>query len=329
MRKPAPAPVLLTAALLLAAGSAAPAPQTPPAPPGLPPSSEFAEAVSVGYVLVPVVVRTPAGFAERLKKEDFRLIIDGRTVPIDSFEPRSDAPASVVFLQDLSGSMDTGGKLDSSRRILRYFLDRSETGDEFALATFASAQEQIDVPFTRDRQTLYEASDLWKGYGTTALHDAVAFLPEITLDAKNPKRVAVLVTDGEDNASQIPPEEAREVVRAAQLPVYVIGLGSGNPFELDAQGRKLYRYADVLQLLASLTGGRYYSVRGGQGDPNGELDRALAAIHEDLRHQYVLGFATGDGRSAYRKIEVKVSGEGKRSVFFRRGYKGPPPAGAS
>jgi VWFA-related protein len=323
--KPALASLVLTAALLLAARSAA-GPQLPAAAPGLPPSSEFTEEVSVGYILVPVVVRTPGGFAERLKKEDFRLMVDGRQVPIDSFEQRADAPASVVFLQDLSGSMESGGKLEFSRQTLRYFLDRSEQGDEFALATFASAQEQIEVPFTRDRQVLYEASDLWKPYGTTALHDAVAFLPEISLDAKNPKRVAVLVTDGEDNASQIPATEARTMVQAAQLPVYVIGLGSGNPFELDAQGKKLYRYADVLQLLANLTGGRYYSVRNNQ---NGELDRALAAIHEDLRHQYVLGFAAGEGRSAYRKIEVKVSGSGNRSVFFRRGYKGPPPAGAS
>ena len=49
-------------------------------------------------------------------------------------------------------------------------------------------------------------------------------------------------------------EQAREIVRQAQLPVYVIGLSSGNPYELTTEGKKIYRYADVLNLLAVTTG---------------------------------------------------------------------------
>jgi hypothetical protein len=45
---------------------------------------------------------------------------------------------------------------------------------------------------------------------------------------------------------------------------------------------------------------------------------------EDFRHQYVLGFPTGEGKSQYRQLEVKVEGR-NRSVLFRRGYQGPPP----
>lgn len=308
-------PLTLLAWLLvsLPAGPVPGLAQTEPAPPA------FEEEVSVGYVLVPLVVRSGAGYADRLDEDDFRLLVDGKQVKIDSFERRADAPASIVFLQDVSGSME-GTSLDASRAVARFFLDKSMKGDEFAIATFASGEGQIDVPFTSDLGVLREAVGAWKGYGTTALHDAVAWLPAISNEGHNPKRFALLVTDGVDNASRITPEQARDIVRQAQLPVYVIGLGSGNPYELSGQGEKIYRYADVLNLLAATTGGRYYAISNME-----ELDKALTAILDDLRHQYVLGFPTGEGKPRQRDVKVEVK-SGDRTVLFRRGYKGPPPA---
>jgi len=203
---------------------------------------------------------------------------------------------------------------------VRYFLDQAKPGDELALATFASGNIQVEVPFTENLSTLREAVGLWEASGTTALHDAVAFMPELSAAGHNPKRFAILITDGVDNASRMTPTEAREMVRKAQLPVYVIGLDSGNPFELNSEGKKVFRYADVLNLLAVSTGGRYYSISN-----QGELHRALAGILDDLRHQYVLGFATGEGPSRQRSLQVEVKA-GDRTVLFRRGYKGPPPS---
>lgn len=299
---------------LLPAATLAQAGQTEPAPPA------FEEEVSVGYVLVPLVVRSGAGYADRLDEDDFRLLVDGKPVKIDSFERRADAPASIVFLQDVSGSME-GSSLDASREAVRFFLDKAMKGDEFAIATFASDQGQVDVPFTPDLAVLREAVSSWKGYGTTALHDAVAWVPTISNEGHNPKRFALLITDGIDNASRIAPEEARQIVRQAQLPVYVLGIGSGNPYELSDKGEKIYRYADVLSLLAATTGGRYYAISNME-----DLQKALTAILSDLRHQYVLGFPTGEGRARQRDVKVEVK-SGDRTVLFRRGYKGPPPAG--
>lgn len=279
----------------------------------------FEEEVSVGYVLVPLVVRSGAGYADRLDEDDFRLLVDGKPVEIDSFERRADAPASIVFLQDLSGSME-GTSLQASQQAVRFFLDKSLKGDEFAIATFASDAGQVEVPYTSEMSVLRESVANWKAWGTTALHDAVAWVPNISAEGRNPKRFAVLITDGIDNASKFTPEQAREIVRQAQLPVYVIGLGTGNPYELSETGDKIYRYADVLNLLASVSGGRYYAISNLT-----DLQEALVAIHDDLRHQYVLGFATGEGNSRLRDVRVEVK-SGGRTVLFRRGYKGPPPA---
>jgi Ca-activated chloride channel family protein len=285
-----------------------------------PPPASFGEEVSVGYVLVPVVVRSGSGYVKNLDKKDFHLLVDGRQAAIESFEQRADAPASIAVFQDLSGSMANGGKLGLSQDVVRYFLDKAVPGDELALATFASGRTLVEVPFTADISALREAVGLWQAYGTTALHDAVASMPELSAEGHNPKRFAILITDGMDNASQITPQKAREIVRQAQLPVYVIGLESGNPFELNSEGKKVYRYADLLNLLAVTTGGRYYSIASHE-----ELQKALAAIFDDLRHQYVLGFPTGEGPSRQRSLQVQVKA-GDRTVLFRRGYKGPPPS---
>jgi VWFA-related protein len=302
---------LLPLLLLGAASLSAPAQE--------PPAAEFSEQVSVGWVSVPVLVRAGAGYANNLDTNDFRVLVDGRRVYIESFERRADAPASLVFLQDLSGSM-AGAKLEASRQVVRFFLDRALRGDEFAIATFAGDETRVEVPFTSDTTAAREAVDSWRAYGTTALHDAVAQVPDISFTGRNPKRFAILITDGVDNASRIPPERARELVRAAQVPFYVLGLNSGSPFEVSAEGKKVYRYADVLNLLAVTSGGRYYPISGPE-----DQKKALDAIAEDLRHQYVLGFSTAEGKPAYRDLRVEVKGR-NRTVTFRHGYKGPPPA---
>ena len=132
-----------------------------------------------------------------------RLLVDGRPEAIESFEQRADAPASIAVFQDLSGSMQTGGKLDLSRDVVRYFLDQAKTGDELALATFASGTIEVEVPFTENVSTLREAVGRWEASGTTALHDAVAFMPQLSAEGHNPKRFALLITDGVDNASRM------------------------------------------------------------------------------------------------------------------------------
>ncbi len=288
-------------------------------------TARFQDEVAVNDVLVPVMVRTRSGYANHLEAKDFRLSVDGRPVRIESFDKNSEAPTSLVFLQDLSGSMGTGDKIGLSQEVVRHFVTQALPGDEFALATFASGRGEVEVPFTADREAILDAVSRWQGWGTTALHDAVAWIPEISAEGRNSRRFAVLVTDGVDNASALSPEQAREIVRTAQVPVYVLGLGSGNPYELTAEGKKVYRYADVLNLLAGATGGRYYPI-----SRSADLPKALKAIGEDLRHQYVLGFSTREGERSYRHLRVEVTAKGlgdRTTVVFRRGYKGPPPAG--
>jgi VWFA-related protein len=297
--------------------AAAPAPAATPAP-----AASFEEEVSVAWILVPVTVRSRrGGYVRDLDRKDFKLEVDGTPVAFADFEQRGEAPWSLVFLQDLSGSMGVGGRLESSQEVARHFIEEARPGDEMAVATFAGDLTQVDVPFTENLAAVDEAVGTWEAYGKTALHDAVGRLPEISSDSRNTKRAAILVTDGVDNASRMNPAEARELVRRAELPVYVLGLESGDPFALDEQGQKVYRYADVLNLLASMTGGRYFAI----GGPD-DLKEACETIAEDLRFQYVLGFETsGRGRMVDRRIRVVVRGR-DLLVQTRKSYRGTMPA---
>lgn len=279
--------------------------------------------VQVGYVYVPIVVRSQDGYVRDLKRNEFQLLVDGRPTAFDSFETGATAPISLVILQDLSGSMANGGKLAASRMAVRYLLDHARQGDEFSLVWFAGGVFQIDVPFTTDLGALRAALDSWEAYGKTALQDAVSKLPRVLHERPGVKRAALLITDGVDNASSIDAEQARQLVRAAELPVYVLGLGAGPEVkkEEEADSAQAYRIADMLGLLASLTGGRYHVL----SEPDA-LSLACAEVLEDLRHQYVLGFTIGgSGVAREHRLDVVVSGRRKRAVSFRHGYFGLEP----
>jgi Ca-activated chloride channel family protein len=327
----------LTAAtcLLLLALAAAPGPaaaQTAPASKGeegsaetpVEPVGRFEDQVSVSWVLVPVVVRDRRGYVDDLTRDDFRLWVDDERVPIVDFESGATAPVSLVFLQDLSGSMANGGKLTESKRALAFLLSRTRPDDELALATFAGELLQVDVPFTHDEQVLAESMDLWQAYGTTALHDAVAWIPRIVVQGRHPKRAAVLVTDGIDNASTMSPEQARAVVEEAQLPVYVLGMGrdpaAGRGFSASPEAAS---YSLLLRQLAYATGGGYFPIAPGNG-----AAEAAARLLEELRRQYVLAFPTGPGEARYRRLKVEVTAPGRLTVYHRRGYRGGPPSPA-
>jgi Ca-activated chloride channel family protein len=319
-RRPLAAALAAASAAVLVAGAPLAAQAPPEADP--PPARGFAEQISVGWVLVPALVRDRRGDAiDDLERDDFRLTVEGEPVPIATLDRGEDASISLVVLQDLSGSMGNGGKIEASRRALGTLVERARPGDELALASFAGGRLEVEVPFTDDRGAVHEAMAAWEPYGTTMLHDAVAWIPDISADGRHPKRAVLLLTDGVDNASAIDPDAARRVVERAHLPVYVVGLGGGggNAGAAARNGDGSDTYALLLQRLAHASGGRYFAVA--------RPEEVAAAVDETLdllRREYVLGFPTGGGDRAFRRIRVEAGG-GRLIVTHRLGYTGGPP----
>lgn len=280
------------------------------------PEMAFTEVVSVEWISVPVVVRTGGTYVSDLDRDAFQLFIDGRPVSIEGFEGGPEAPISLIFLQDLSGSMALQGKIERSQGVVHHFLDDAREGDQFAMASFAGSRVELSVPFTERRDSLVESMGTWRGYGKTGIHDAVTWLPEFAAEGRKTRRAAVLLTDGLDNASGIPAQEARLMVAATEIPVYVFDLS-----ETVSEDEEVDR--SPLLALAEVTGGRHLPIEG-------ELDVQAACdrVERDLRSQYVLGFATDPslGKSIHQ-IEVRVK-DGDQ-VLFRSEYYGASPHPAS
>jgi len=137
---------------------AAPPPASPPPSP-TPPPPAFSSEVSVSWVLVPVIVRGRNGYVENLRREAFRLRVDGQPVAIRDFERRAEAPVSLVVLQDVSGSMEALGKLAASRRAISRLVTLARPGDEIALATFAALLIALALQRRQLVATLHQQHD--------------------------------------------------------------------------------------------------------------------------------------------------------------------------
>jgi Ca-activated chloride channel family protein len=78
----------------------------------------------------------------------------------------------------------------------------------------------------------------------------------------------------------------------------------------------------LLEELAEETGGRHYRV-----DNLEQLASAAARISNDLRNEYLLGYASTnparDGKYRQVKVNVNSNGIGKMRTYYRRGYYAP------
>lgn len=309
--------ITLSVALMTFAGGAAPvaSPQTAP-----PEGQKKTAAVSVGYVLVPVVVTDGKGRAVAgLKESDFGLLVDWRPVGLDFFAASDVAPVSFTILLDGSGSMGLAGKMEGARAALRELISEARPGDDFSLHVFAEGAVRELVPFTADGPRILRAAEAVTPWGKTAFFDALAKMPDRTLLGKNGSRAIVILTDGLDNASALSRERLSELLEGIDVPVYPIGLraagapASGEPRERDLD-------LELLKRIAFQTGGRLAVTE----DP-GQLAAAIRDFEKDLRSQYLLGFTpTGSGPVKYRAISVVV---GRRigAIRTRSGYRGTEP----
>jgi VWFA-related protein len=154
--------------------------------------------------------------------------------------------------------------------------------------------------------------------GGTALYDAVmASADYLTKNARRPKQVLLVITDGEDNASSTTLEETVRRIQDLQGPlVYAIGLlyddsGGG--------GREARRAKRALEMLANETGGISFFPRN-----LAEVDSIAGEVARDIREQYTIGYHStkpvSQGGFRLIHVEAKAKGYGKLVVRTRTGY---------
>jgi len=245
-----------------------------------------------------------------LTEEDFRIYEDGAPQQIKLFR-REDVPVSVGILVDNSGSMrDKRLKVNAAAVD---FVKESNPEDEMFIVNF-NDEAFLDADFTNDIDRMQDALQRIDSRGGTAFYDAVQMsLDHVKKKAKRDKRVLLVVSDGEDNASRAELENlVRELQeQESQTIVYAIGLLS------EEEKRSAKRAQRAIRYVSRATGGPAYFPK--TVDEVSALTRRIAF---DIRNQYTLTYsAPSDKPAGFREVKVELQGKAKKyQVRHRPGY---------
>jgi Ca-activated chloride channel family protein len=269
-------------------------------------------------ILHAVVVDRQNNLISNLSQGGFQVFEDGKQQQITSFH-QEHVPVALGILIDNSGSMRP--KRDAVNQAAINLIRTSNPQDEIFVVNFGE-NFYLDQDFTNDVGKLQTALGNIETRGSTALYDAVvASAAHMKQQSAVQKRALLVVTDGEDNASQETLEEAVKQLQQKDGPVvYVIALPSTMRHENSA--------VRSLQILSQSTGGTAYFPSDMQ-----EVDSITRSIASAIRSQYVIGYKssnTAAGRS-YHGIDVEAYDTSHRrlQVRTRTGYYSDSLGGSS
>ena len=267
----------------------------------------------VEEVVLNATVLDGTELVENLTKDNFQVFEDGVKQTLISFQ-HTDLPVSMGLVIDNSGSMYR--KRPSVNKSALDLVQASNPNDEAFVVNF-SDEAFIDADFTNNIHKLRDGLSHIDSRGGTALYDAVvASADKLVADAKRPKQVLILITDGEDNASSLTLEQTIHRVQQLSGPeIYSIGLLFG-----DEMSRAEVRHARrALEMLSGETGGMAFFPKSID-----QIDQIAAEVARDIRSQYTLGYHSTKPTSepGFRRIEVTAEekGKGKLTVRTRTGY---------
>lgn len=268
-------------------------------------------------ILHAVVADQQNNLISNLTQNDFQIYEDGKLQLITSFH-QEHVPVALGILIDNSGSMQP--KRPSVNQAALNLVHSSHPQDEIFVVNFGE-EYYLDQDFTNDEAKLKAALERIETRGSTALYDAiVASAAHMKQDAALQKRVLLVVTDGDDNASQ---ESLEEVVQQLQQGdssvVYVIALLNSN--------RRANATVRALQAISQNTGGAAYFPSDVQ-----EVDSITRTIAAAIRSQYVIGYKSSSTATGhiYHRIQVDAYGPDRRTlrVRTRTGYYSDSMAGS-
>jgi Ca-activated chloride channel family protein len=222
---------------------------------------------------------------------------------------QEDVPVSLGLVIDNSASMrDKRAKVGSAAVAL---VAASNPDDEVFIMNF-NETASLEEDYTNDIKALENALRTINSKGETAMREALRMgIEHLKHGAKREKKILLVVSDGEDNASAV---TLNQLIQAAQqngVIVYGIGLLS------DDEPREAERAKRELDALTFATGGQAWYPK-----ELSEVDGIAREVAHEIRNQYILGYTpidqTLDGK--FRRIRVVVKAAGDPIVRTRSGY---------
>ena len=250
-----------------------------------------------------------------LGKGAFKVFENGQPQQVKVFR-REDVPVSLGIIIDDSGSMMTKrARVEAAAMAL---VRESNRQDEVCVVNF-NDDAFLDVPFTNDEKKMEQGLARIDSRGGTAMRDAINMsLDYIKHDAKKDKKVLLVITDGNDNASNITLEKVVNRANQSETLIYAIGLFT------EEEKRDAVKARRALNELTGATGGLAFYPK-----EVSEVQSLAVEIAHDIRNQYTIAYTPSlqqlDG--SYRQIKVIVDAPGRPTVRTRSGYYATPDLG--
>jgi Ca-activated chloride channel family protein len=194
--------------------------------------------------------------------------------PIELTKSARDLMVSV----DLSGSMGTQdfkladgteiSRLAAVKQVLAEFAEQRQH-DRLGMIVFGDSP-YLQTPFTEDHATwltLLQETEIGMAGQSTMFGDAIGLAIKLFDGSETDNRVLIMLTDGNDTGSKVPPIEAAKVAAHNNVTIYTIAVG--NPEAVGEEAVEL----EVMKSVADITGGNAYQA----------LDRAeLEQVYQDI-----------------------------------------------
>ena len=292
--------------------------------------------VNVNLVNVYFSVRDKSGFITSLRKDDCQVAEDHNPQVIKRLTQEKNLPLTIGILLDTSGSQTNVLPLeqDSGSRFLREVLTPKDEAFLISfdvnvdlLSDFTNSPRELARAMNKASINTASSSGGVPGIGGgpfptsnprgTLLYDAVYLAAHDKLQSQTGRKIIIVLTDGEDQGSQLKIKDAIEAAQKANIIVYPILIADTQQYLMAGM---MYTGSSDMGKLAAETGGRVINV----GNSGRKLEEAFDQIQDELRTQYLLSYTptnkAADG--TYRKVDLDC-GKGLK-VQARKGYYAVP-----
>jgi Ca-activated chloride channel family protein len=267
--------------------------------------------LDTSLVLIPVQATRADAPVLDLAIQNFRVFENGSEQNIRYFA-QDDAPVSIGILLDSSASMKSKSK--KAAEAAAAFLRMANAEDEFFLIKF-DENPRLSLSFTADTEKLNREISSTRPFGRTSLYDAVHMALDLMKRAHHQRKALVILSDGGDNRSRRNLSSVKSRAAESGIPIYSLGIF--DPANKDAV---LDDGTLVLDMLASLTGGRHFPVQ------VADLPQTCELLGRLLRNEYLVGYQpSNDARDGtYRSITLEIdASNGPVALSYRKGYYAP------
>ncbi len=200
-----------------------------------------------------------------------------------TYEERTSEGVDIVMVLDVSTSMQAldfqpDNRLEVAKEQIKQFVDK-RVQDRIGLVLFAG-RSYTKCPLTMDYELLnsfVDSVDFGQipDEGSTAIGTAIATAANRLKDSPVKSKIMILLTDGSNNAGDIPPDIAAKAAGTVGIKIYTIGVGRQGmvPYEIKVrepftgrivtqiQQRESNLDEAALERIASLTGGEFYQAQ--------------------------------------------------------------------